>query len=273
MKYLIPGIVLVAFFWILAWTEFSTLSLYYFSPLWLGYILVLNGVSEILFKTSPIREMKWWFVFLFVISVPMWWFFEYLNIFVQNWYYLWPLGWSGSQIFVLKAFSFATVVPAVYSTGYLFVKFFDKHNILQVRPVRISTKFLAFLVALGVASFALSIMYPAIFFPLIWLAPLFIIDPLNFRLGFASVLGYLEQGRGSVVMAFGLGTLLTGFFWEMWNFYAFPKWVYTIPYFDFFKMFEMPILGYLGYLPFGLVVLTLTAFAFGLVGKSTRISL
>jgi hypothetical protein len=37
----------------------------------------------------------------------------------------------------------------------------------------------------------------------------------------------------------------------MWNFYAFPKWVYDIPFFDYLHIFEMPLLGYGGYLFFG----------------------
>ena len=56
-----------------------------------------------------------------------------------------------------------------------------------------------------------------------------------------------------------LTTLVTGFFWEMWNYYSLPKWIYTIPYLGFWKIFEMPFLGYLGYPFFGLIVFTYTA--------------
>lgn len=47
-----------------------------------------------------------------------------------------------------------------------------------------------------------------------------------------------------------LGCLICGFFWEMWNYYAYPKWIYQIPGVDFIHVFEMPLLGYLGYIPF-----------------------
>ena len=50
------------------------------------------------------------------------------------------------------------------------------------------------------------------------------------------------------------GTLFTGIWWELWNFYSMPKWIYTIPYVDFCRVFEMPVLGYLGYPFFGLIV-------------------
>jgi hypothetical protein len=37
----------------------------------------------------------------------------------------------------------------------------------------------------------------------------------------------------------------------MWNYFAMPKWYYTVPFFDYPKVFEMPLLGYFGYIPFG----------------------
>jgi hypothetical protein len=46
-----------------------------------------------------------------------------------------------------------------------------------------------------------------------------------------------------------------GFFWEAWNFYSYPKWVYHVPFVSWLKLFEMPLLGYGGYLPFALEVL------------------
>jgi len=43
---------------------------------------------------------------------------------------------------------------------------------------------------------------------------------------------------------------MCGFFWEMWNFLAYPKWIYHTPGVEFLYIFEMPLLGYLGYIPF-----------------------
>jgi len=44
--------------------------------------------------------------------------------------------------------------------------------------------------------------------------------------------------------------LICGFLWEFWNFWAYSKWVYTVPFFDRGKGFEMPFLGFLGFPPF-----------------------
>jgi hypothetical protein len=53
------------------------------------------------------------------------------------------------------------------------------------------------------------------------------------------------------VVALAAGARGCGVFWELWNYVAYPKWVYRIPFFDYLRLFEMPALGYLGYLPFG----------------------
>ena len=37
--------------------------------------------------------------------------------------------------------------------------------------------------------------------------------------------------------------------WELLNFWARCKWIYTVPFFDRLKLFEMPLLGFLGFPP------------------------
>lgn len=51
-------------------------------------------------------------------------------------------------------------------------------------------------------------------------------------------------------MGLAVGCLICAFFWEMWNFYSYPRWVYHVPLVGFLHVFEMPLLGYLGYIPF-----------------------
>ena len=50
--------------------------------------------------------------------------------------------------------------------------------------------------------------------------------------------------------------MLAGLVWELLNFWARCKWIYTVPFFDRLKLFEMPLLGFLGFPP-----LALAAFA------------
>jgi hypothetical protein len=47
-----------------------------------------------------------------------------------------------------------------------------------------------------------------------------------------------------------LAGLVCGGLWEFWNFWAYTKWLYTVPFFEDVKWFEMPPLGFLGFPPF-----------------------
>ena len=53
------------------------------------------------------------------------------------------------------------------------------------------------------------------------------------------------------MIALAIGALICGCFWELWNYYSYPKWIYRTPGAQFWHVFEMPLLGFGGYLPFG----------------------
>ncbi len=250
--------------WFIAWSHIPLFSEYSFFPLWLGYIFLINTLSEVLFRDSLVRKMGFNFVWLFVLSVPSWWFFEYLNSIVQNWHYLYR---SISQLhyFLQSSIDFSTVIPAVLSTAPLFYYLFKRWRWTS-RPLAPTRQSLVVLVLAGVISFCVMPFFPNETFPLVWIAPLLIIDPLNFALGFPSVLGYIKRGKWLVLVSIMLATLFTGFWWEMWNFWSYPKWFYTIPYVGFWKIFEMPILGYGGYLFFGLILWSYIALVFSTFG-------
>lgn len=60
------------------------------------------------------------------------------------------------------------------------------------------------------------------------------------------------MGYWKDIFLLALAALIFGFFWEMWNYYSFAKWEYSIPFVHRYLILEMPVLGYLGYLPFGI---------------------
>ena len=70
----------------------------------------------------------------------------------------------------------------------------------------------------------------------------------------------LRHGDWRTVISLSLGALVCGLFWEMWNYYSFPKWVYHVPRLGFWHIFEMPLLGYGGYVPFALELYALKNF-------------
>ena len=101
---------------------------------------------------------------------------------------------------------------------------------------------------------------PTIFYPFAWTSLVLIFEPINCWTGRPYFLRQLHEGDWRTVVSLALGALMCGFFWEMWNYYSFPKWTYHIPGLAFFHIFEMPLLGYGGYVPFALELYALTNF-------------
>ena len=106
----------------------------------------------------------------------------------------------------------------------------------------------------------LMILFPKLFFPFLWLSLFFILDPLNALDGKRSLIADLSSGNLRLWILYGTAPLVCGFFWELWNFYSYPKWIYTIPYLDVLHIFEMPLAGYGGYIPFGWELIALYLF-------------
>jgi len=114
---------------------------------------------------------------------------------------------------------------------------------------------------------ALMLAWPRYFYPFLWLSVFFILEPINIWLGNRSLTRWLEQGDWRPVYALWIGVWITAFFWEMWNYFGWPKWVYSVPGVSFLHVFEMPLIGYLGYLPFSLELFAVYHLAVGLVGE------
>ncbi|HEV7449192.1 MAG TPA: hypothetical protein VGP13_01505 [Candidatus Paceibacterota bacterium] len=264
LLFALASLVWTVFWWALAWSNAPLLSEYSFFPLWLGYIGSINAISELLYKDSLLKRLGWRFAWLFIISMPLWWFFEYLNTIVLNWHYLYrPI--SELHYFLQSSIDFSTVIPAVLSVAFLFEKIMRGRLDYKNATWPKSIAWISLII--GILAFALMPWRPDLLFPFVWLAPLLVLDPISYWLGFPSILGHLAHGKWSKVMAIALAALFTGFWWEMWNFWSYPKWYYTIPYVGFLKVFEMPMLGYGGYLFFGLIIWTFTVFIFSSFNK------
>jgi hypothetical protein len=88
--------------------------------------------------------------------------------------------------------------------------------------------------------------------PFVWLAYVFLLDPLNALAGRPSVVSDLSGGNWRRPVSLLAAGGFCGILWEFWNYWALTKWTYTVPYFGHFKIFEMPVLGYLGFPPFAI---------------------
>jgi hypothetical protein len=247
------GLALIACWWPIAWLQVRPLSDNYFFPLWLGYILAVDGLIARRTGTSPIARSGWRFTSLFILSVPLWWVFESFNEVLQNWNY--HLAEERGPIdFALRAtLPFATVIPAVVITTEL-VHSFALNPLRKLPALNQGRTVLLGLHMAGWLMLIAVLTLPEYAFPLVWISVFFIVDPVATHLGGRSVGSYLREGDWSPVFNIGLGTLICGFFWELWNYYALPKWTYSIPYADVLHVFEMPLLGYGGYIPFGLEI-------------------
>ena len=274
MILLIVGTALASMAWIVAWGTSGFLSEHSFFPLWLGYILAVNGLSEVRYKTSLLKIMGRSFPLLFLISIPLWWFFEGMNAIVQNWHYRLAHPVSSLQYVLEASLDFSTVVPAVLSTSFLLLAASRKSGVPSPRwQPRVSERGLAAAVLIGIGCFALLPLFPSETFPLVWIAPILILEPIAAAIRFPSLLTDIRANGWSRLFAVMAATLVTGFWWEMWNVYSLPKWTYSIPYVGFWHVFEMPLLGYLGYPVFGIAVFSYAAIVLMLLAKQNLLEL
>jgi hypothetical protein len=260
------GLALIAVFWTLNWTLSGLRTHWAFFPLWLGYCLTVDAL--VFWRTTTSLLARGWckYIGLFIVSAPVWWLFEALNLRTQNWVYEGFVHFTSLKYAIWTTLSFTTVIPAVFGSAELVASFgFVKrlgHGPL-IRPNKVTT--ISFFVA-GCVMLALMLAWPRLFFPFIWFSIYFILEPLNVWLGNRSLAEHTRHGDWRPVVSLWLGVLLTAFFWEMWNFYAYPKWVYHVAWGDWLKIFEMPLLGYGGYLPFSLELYALYHLLAGLFG-------
>ena len=261
------GLFLIALCWPIVWLHVHPLNEWAFFFLWLGYILVVDALVEIRRGSSLWSRDHWLFLSLFLASMPMWWLFEFFNRYLQNWHYIGGENWPFLKYYLVASLDFSTVIPAILTTAELFASFQFIRRIGTGPRIPRLTRRKALLMSMSGALMALSVIFwPRYTFPLVWLSIFFLLDPINNLRVHPSLARYIAQGEWRPIAALWLAGLTCGFFWEMWNFYALPKWYYTVPFVQFLHVFEMPILGYGGYLPFAMEVFAIYHFLTGLVG-------
>jgi len=247
------GLVLLAAGWLLAWRDILPPAWrgHTFTLMWLGYILIVNGLLWRRSGSSLLTHRTRGFVALFVVSAGFWWLFEHLNQFVRNWYYGGVEAANDLDYFVRATLPFATVLPAVAST-WEWLRQQPRLETMDLPAVR-GDPLLAWLIAmLGVLALAAIGLFPDFLFPVLWIAPVLVFAGVQHIFTGETVFSALERGDWRPVLQPALAALVCGFFWELWNHGSAAKWHYAIPYVQRFSLFEMPLLGYLGYLPFGI---------------------
>lgn len=244
------GLILIAVFWPMNWLLSGDRTAYLFFPLWLGYILVVDALVERRRGSSIWKRSRRDFVLLFGLSIPAWWLFEVINRRLGNWEYLGADHFSRTEYNILSTISFSTVIPAVFGTAELARSFHWIERLKNGPKAPASRKAVIVYFFMGLAMFGSMIAWPRYCYPFAWTSLVFIFEPINRALRHPTLLQSLERGDWRPALSLATGSLICGFFWEMWNFYSYPKWVYHTPGTEFLHVFEMPLLGYLGYIPF-----------------------
>ncbi|MGE5850111.1 MAG: DUF4332 domain-containing protein [Candidatus Methylomirabilota bacterium] len=231
--------------------EVFPIQVLFYCIAWWSYILMADAWVWRTRGHSLLRNRPWEFFVLAFWSIMIWNIFELFNFRLQNWFYVnVPTDALYGAIFTF--FAYATVVPAVFET-YDLLRASGVAEHVRMRPWRIRRSGLILSIGIGLAMFISPILWPQHAYPWVWGFAVFLLDPVCYRLGPSqtmSILGQFERGDPRPFLRLLLAGLICGGLWEFWNFWAYTKWIYTVPFFEDSKWFEMPPLGFLGFPPF-----------------------
>jgi hypothetical protein len=234
---------------------------------WTGFILFADGIVHRARGESWIRSAPREFAALALASIPLWIVFEGFNLVIDNWYY------SGlPENFWLRQFgyawSYATIWPAIFEAADLAAVARAGRAGQARTPPPAHPAPPALPALLSIAAGALMLIAPFLVSPAaarylaapVWLGFIFLLDPINARLGGESLWADWRAGRRDRLINLALGGLLCGALWEFWNFWSRAKWHYTVPIMENWKIFEMPLPGYFGFPAFAFECFTIYVF-------------
>jgi hypothetical protein len=226
---------------------------------WTGFILFADSIVFRARRRSWIRSRPREFVFLALVSVPLWLVFEFYNLFIENWYYT-----GLPENFALRCFgyawSFATIWPAIFEAADLIAVLRRRltPTTADRQPTVPAARFsgamwLSFIA--GAVMLAWPLVWPSPYLAApVWLGFIFLLEPVNARLGIDTL---CARGRPDRLVNLAASGLLCGVLWEFWNYWAAAKWHYTVPIMEHVKIFEMPLPGYLGFPAFAFECFTM----------------
>jgi Domain of unknown function (DUF4332) len=227
----------------------------WYLPAWYGYLLVVDAAIYLRRGVSFVGGRRRELVAMMLWSLPFWLLFEVYNLRLHNWYYVFGLRtlW-GSML--MSTLAFATVLPACFFHAEA-LEAFGAFREARCRPLRVGRRTPGALAAVGAFCAVAPLVWPRTFFWAVWGATLGIPEVLNYRAGAPSLIADLEAGKCGRLLRLLCGGLWAGAVWELLNYWARTKWIYTVPGFEDWKVFEMPLAGFGGFPP-----LALSAFAF-----------
>lgn len=248
------GLGLLFISWFLAWSRIDLpgpAEQHTFFPLWLGFILFLDGLVFRRSGQSLATTSRSKFIVMFPLSALSWWSFEFLNRSVQNWWYPDRVDFGPIHYLLYSSLCFSTVLPAIFEIRDLLAtcpslrhRFADGPRWRMPHAASASALF-------GVILLPLVPLFPDPLFFLTWVAPLALLAGALGLARIPSPFDPVQRGDWSPLLLVAYAALACGFFWELWNAFSSPRWAYAVPYVERWPLFAMPAVGYTGYLPFG----------------------
>jgi hypothetical protein len=242
----------------------------WYLPAWYGYLLMLDAVISLRGGRSFVIERRGELVWMMLWSLPFWLLFEAFNLRLRNWYYVFGLRTLWGSL-LMSTLAFATVLPACFFHAEA-LEAIGAFRAKRWRPLRVTRAVLGLCAVAGAAAVVLPLLRPREFFWLVWAAPLGILEVVNYRSGAPSLLRDLETGRPARLMRLLGGGLLAGAAWELMNYWARTKWIYTVPGFEQWKLLEMPFAGFGGFPPLALSAFAFHSFVSRLRGRSRLVA-
>lgn len=221
---------------------------WFYQLAWWGYILLADALVHRARGDSLLVDRRRAFSVMCLASATFWFAWELVNLRLGDWVYVGvprflPARWLGAFV------AYATVLPGVLETYELLTAWGLKWG-RGVRPIPVTRRWYGWFYLTGALMLALPLVWPRVFFPLVWGAVVFLLEPLNHRLGAKSLMRAWEGGDLSPFVRLLVAGMICGAFWESWNWLAGARWEYTIPWLAEPKVFAMPLAGYLGFPPF-----------------------
>jgi hypothetical protein len=239
---------------------------YWYGLVWFGFTLFADTLMLRREGRSLVKNRLPDLALMTALSALAWWGFEGLNAaLLNNW------GYSASPDVPMWAqrlrstVFFSSLIPATWTAILLTLSLPWAKRPSAHRSISPSRPWLALLGLFGAALAALALLVPFLALPLLLAAIVLILDPINYARRRPSLLGCIERGDARLPIAIFAGSLAAGLLGEFWNYWAVPKWTYSVPYIDFAYIFEMPLLGYLGYPMLAFAIFVLYHFVRGFV--------
>ncbi len=251
------GLVILAVAEVLMFRGVEPVSTYFTPIAWTAYLMITDAAVLAMTGRSRLHDEPGEFARTALLSVPLWLIFEVYNLRLVNWTYIgMPMTWA--EAILGSAWAFATITPGIFETADLFQAF----GWLGRGPVvRFSRGSQTAMMIYGAACLIVPIALPrhigSYLFAFVWMGFVFLLDPLNRRLGLPSIEADLENGRWNWFLCLFLSGWTCGWLWEFWNYWASAKWIYIFPMAQNWKIFEIPIPGYLGFFPFAVECFTM----------------